>query len=89
MKITQSFLFVSGYSKEGWNVVCQERGTIFFPYCLKRFYFILFLYISDTASDIYTTNQAWYIMIQGPDGVPVAIPVQSGGGMIAIQASGA
>ena len=28
-------------------------------------------------------------MIQGPDGVPVAIPVQSGGGMIVIQASGA
>ena len=27
-------------------------------------------------------------MTQGPDGVPVPIPVQSGGGLIAVQASG-
>ena len=37
---------------------------------------------------MYTASPAGYIMTQGPDGVPVAISVQSGGGMIAIQASG-
>ena len=38
---------------------------------------------------VYTANPAGYIMTQGADGVPVTIPVQAGGGMIAIQASGA
>ena len=38
---------------------------------------------------VYTANQAGYIMSQGPDGAPVAIPVQSGGGMFAIQAPSA
>ena len=37
---------------------------------------------------VYTANPAGYIMTQGADGVPVAIAVQAGGGMIAIQASG-
>ena len=38
---------------------------------------------------VYTANPAGYIMTQGADGVPVAIPVQAGSGMFANQASGA
>ena len=33
---------------------------------------------------IYTTNTG-YIMTQGPGGAPVAIPMQGGGGMVAVQ----
>ena len=36
---------------------------------------------------IYTANTTGYVMTQGVDGVPVAIPVQAGGGMVAMQAS--
>ena len=36
----------------------------------------------------YTANPAGYIMAQGPDGVPVAVSIQGGGGMVAYQASG-
>ena len=37
----------------------------------------------------YTASTAGYIMTQGPDGVPVAVPVQAGGGMVAMQPIGA
>ena len=37
----------------------------------------------------YTASTAGYIMTQGPDGVPVAVPVQAGGGMVTMQTIGA
>ena len=37
----------------------------------------------------YTASTAGYIMTQGPDGVPVAVPVQAGGGMVTMQMIGA
>ena len=37
---------------------------------------------------VYTANPAGYVITQGPDGVPVAVPVQAGGGMVAVQTSG-
>ena len=33
----------------------------------------------------YTANTAGYIMTQGPDGVPVAVSMQTGGGMVTMQ----
>ena len=38
---------------------------------------------------VYTANPAGYIVTQGPDGVPVPIPVQAGGGIRAVEPSGA
>ena len=38
---------------------------------------------------VFTANPAGYIVTQGPDGVPVAIPVQTGGGIRAVEPSGA
>ena len=38
---------------------------------------------------MYTAYPAGYIVTQGPDGVPVAIPVQAGGGIRAVEPSGA
>ena len=37
---------------------------------------------------IYTAYPAGYIVTQGPDGDPVAIPVQAGGGIRAVEPSG-
>ena len=37
----------------------------------------------------YTASTAGYIMTQGPDGVSLAVPVQAGGGMVAMQPIGA
>ena len=36
----------------------------------------------------YTAISAGYIMAQSPDGVPVAVPAQAGGGMVAMQPIG-
>ena len=33
----------------------------------------------------YTAISAGYIMAQSPDGVPVAVPMQTGGGMVTMQ----
>ena len=33
----------------------------------------------------YTAISSGYIMAQSPDGVPVAVPFQTGGGMVAMQ----
>ena len=70
------------------KIESPTRSDFFFHCYLKIF--ILFCFCKyQTQQVVYTVNQAEYIMTQGPHGVPVAIPVQSGGSMIAIQASGA
>ena len=50
-------------------------------YILPYFYLISFL---PQGHVIYTAS-AGYIMSRGPGGAPVAIPVQAGGGMVAVQ----
>ena len=49
----------------------------FLPYsCLISFF--------SQGQVLYTAN-AGYVMTQGPGGAPVAIPMQAGGGMVAVQ----
>jgi len=43
------------------------------------------MFNNQTQQVAYTATTAGYIMTQGPDGVPVAVPVQAGGGMVAMQ----
>ena len=37
---------------------------------------------------VYTASTPGCVVIQGPDGIPVAVPTQSVDGMVAVQASG-
>ena len=45
--------------------------------------FAIFEFVSK-GHEAYTANPG-YVMVQGPDGVPMPVPVQAGGGMVSVQ----
>ncbi len=75
-----------------------EKSTEVYYLLEKRFFNSIYLYICigdhlphipltyffSQGQVMYTANTG-YVMTQGPGGVPVAVPMQAGGGMVAVQ----
>lgn len=80
---------ISKYPKASATVPRKRFVNSFIPIfdlhneSLSLILFAIFEFVSK-GHVTYTTNPG-YVMIQGPGGVPMAVPVQPGGGMVSVQ----